>query len=88
MANKVENDKGFLVIATTSEECFSWGGIEVCDHCGCLSNGGYLIAVLNHWCCQTCYNEWLEDAIVYQEDKIFEKRIYNRYAKNLNLETV
>lgn len=88
MANKIENKNGFLIIETTAEETWRWGGIEICDCCGQKADKGYLIAVLNSWYCWDCYDEWLNDAIVYPSDRSIEKRIYNRYARNFDLDTV
>ena len=85
MAYKVENPKGFKVINTTAVECLKWGGFGVCDHCNQSSNEGRFIAVLNHWVCPECFDKLLKRAVVYEEDKPYETKVFNRYAKLLGL---
>ena len=40
---------------------------------------GYLIPVLNHYYCEKCYNEWVESAEYYEEDRWFEERKIEYY---------
>lgn len=88
MAQKKENEKGFLVLETSAAETAEWDGLPICDDCGANAPKGYLIAVLNHWYCQECYDRWYEEAIHYEGDKTFEKRTYNNYAKLLKIEPI
>ncbi len=79
MAKIVENKKKFIVFETSLDECLSWGGIGVCDHCNKKASTGYLVAVLNHWVCKECYDNWLINAINYPEDRPYEKKTAERY---------
>jgi hypothetical protein len=87
MAVIVDNPKGFKVIETSMTECFNWGGMAVCDSCNESSNKGYLIAVLNAWYCPECYNEWLNEAVRYEEDVVYENTTFNSFRRILNIET-
>lgn len=87
MAKIVDNPKGFKVIETSMTECISMGGMAICDSCNQCSVKGYLIAVLNHWMCPECYNEWLEEAVWYEEDVVYENRTFNNYKRILKIDT-
>ena len=86
MAKVIVNPKGFKVIKTTMSECLTWGGMAICDHCNQSAREGYFVAVLNHWVCPECYKEWYNSAKVYQEDKHYEKLVFNRYCKLLKID--
>lgn len=86
MAHIIYNPKGFKVIACSAAECFTaFGGYGICDQCNSASATGYYVAVLNHWLCQKCYEEWSERAINYPEDATFEQRNYDYYKTKLHL---
>jgi len=85
MAQQIQNPKGFKVISTTATECLKWGGMAICDHCNNAASIGYFVAVLNHWVCPECFDKWLKRAVVYEEDKSYENKVFNRYAKLLGL---
>lgn len=81
---KVENEKGFLVIEMSLEEARKLGfGIQegcICMHCnGIIEEPIYYIAVLNDTMCKECFDKWYEQAINYPEDRIVEKRLFERY---------
>lgn len=86
MAKVIVNPKGFKVIKTTMSECLTWGGMAICDHCNHSAREGYFVAVLNHWVCPECYKEWYNSAKVYEEDKHYEKLVFNRYCKLLKID--
>ena len=86
MAVIVDNPKGFKVIETPMTECIDMGGMAVCDSCNECSENGYLIAVLNAWYCPECYNEWLNEAVRYEEDVVYENRTFNSFKRILNIE--
>ena len=77
MAKKVENDKRFLVLEVTAEELKKVGGLGICDECNQFAESGYYVAVLNHYMCQKCYNEFMSRAINYPEDAEIEIRNYD-----------
>lgn len=86
MAKKVENEKGFLVIEVSSTEYIEKiGGMAICDSCNEDSFIGYYIAVLNHWVCPKCYQEWIERAKRYPEDIRIEERNFDYYSKLLEI---
>ena len=97
MAVRVENKKGFLVIAMTISEAIhdcNFGATNtkraecylICDNCNKLLHPiVYYIAVLNRLLCAKCYKEWYANATRYNEDIPYEERYFNKYAKKLNL---
>ena len=98
MAKQVIGKKGHLCIEMTMDEALhkcEFGApileLGVCDNCNNeLFNDDeelvYYIAVLNMLFCKDCYNDYIENAPYYEEDKEYEKNNYNYYAKILNLE--
>lgn len=86
MAHKVNNSKGFLVAEVSLTECVEkLGGYGICDSCNGTSEKGYYVAALNHWVCPKCYNEWMQRAKNYEEDKPIEKRNFDYYSKILGI---
>lgn len=90
MASIVENDKGFKVIALSPFEAvdLGWGhgGDFICMNCNELINGElYYIAVLNDVMDEDCFEEWLERATYYSDDKPFEDMNFSYYAERLGL---
>ena len=79
MAKKFINEKGFTVYEMTGAETMEFGGYGICDYCNEGAAKGYLIPVLNHYYCEECYNEWVESAEYYEEDRWFEKRKIEYY---------
>lgn len=89
MAKIVESGK-FLVIECTAGELMKAAGttICICDWCGRAylpSDKGYYIAVLNHWYCKKCYEEWYASAEWYPEDADVERRNFDFYAPRLGI---
>lgn len=66
---------GLIAYRTTVEEMASIGSPGICDEC-CSKphDGGYLVPVLNHWMCESCFNEWKEHAKFYPQDVPIELR--------------
>lgn len=80
MAYIYNNKKGFKVIRTENRlEVLMLGGIGVCDWCNDTSKTGYLVAVLNHWYCDECFQEWYKRAVFFDEDTLIETKNYNRF---------
>lgn len=87
MARKVENSKGFLVIAMTPKEAREichFG--DICDHCAepyFKEEEVYYVPVLNLLFCRDCYEEWYnrKDTQLFPEDKKYELRYYIYYLK-------
>ena len=79
MSIKFINEKGFTVYEMTGVETMEFGGYGICDYCNRAALKGYLIPVLNHYYCEKCYNNWLERAEYYEEDRWFEERKIEYY---------
>ena len=99
MANRIKNDKGFLVIEMTPDEAINvcnFGVYDntdkhtylICDICNKLLNFEeqvYYIAVLNYLVDKDCYNDWVSRAKRYTEDISYEEHLFNMYATKLAL---
>lgn len=62
--------------------------ICICDWCGKThlpSDKGCYIAVLNHWYCQECFEEWVERATWYAEDADVERKNFEFYAPRFGI---
>lgn len=98
MAKQIKGKNGHLCIEMTMDEAFykcefgiPFHGIAVCDNCNTeltfnQEESVYYIAVLNMLYCKDCFDDYIENAPYYEEDKDFEIEHYNHYAKILNLE--
>ena len=99
MANRVKNDKGFLIIEMTPDEAINicnFGAYDatdrqvylVCDSCNKLLNFEervYYIPVLGSLVDKDCYNDWIAYAKRYDEDISYEENLFNKYAIRLAL---
>ncbi len=85
MAQIIENSKGFKIISTSMSEALNFGGLAICDTCNQASFKGYIVCVLNRWCCENCYEEWNDRAIYYTEDSDFESMKFEYFKKLLNI---
>lgn len=85
MAKVIENTKGFKVVELSLTELNQIGGYGICDWCNSSSFTGYYIAVLNHWYCPKCYEEWLKRATYYAEDAMIEERNFASIKAIFNL---
>lgn len=98
MAKQIKGKNGHLCIemsmAAAIDICefgVPYDGIAVCDNCNTeltydQEEHVYYIAVLNMLYCKDCFDDYIENAPYYEEDKDFEIDHYNYYAKMLNLE--
>lgn len=77
---KYKNRVGWTVYSISAGECFSFGGLAICDDCNTFCpEGGYLVPVLNHFMCPHCFHEWNERCKFYSEDVDFENSIIKYY---------
>lgn len=83
---RIENDKGFIIFEIDAYETMKFGGCGICDDCNSLTDSGYLIPVLNHYYCKSCYEEWYKDATNHKEDRWFEELTAKYYIKKVGLE--
>jgi hypothetical protein len=82
MNQEIFNKKGFLIFKILSDEIKSIGGYGICDWCNSTPQEGYYIAVLNHWYCEKCYQDWIKKAKYYPEDAPIElKNLSNMILK-------
>lgn len=100
MAKQIIGKNGHLCIEMTIDEAFDkceFGDPElkllICDNCNDQifddeEESIYYIAVLNMLFCKDCFDDYIENAPYYEEDKDYEKNHYNYYAKLLNIETL
>lgn len=100
MAKQIKGKNGHLCIEMTMTEAIDQCefGIPsnreaVCDTCNQILFEGqdepvYYIAVLNMLFCKDCFDDYIENAPYYEEDKDFEINNYNYYAKLLNLDLI
>lgn len=58
--------------------------LGICDSCCSSMKNGYLIPILNRVYCEKCFNEWVEIAKFYEEDKAYEEEKTIIYLKRLN----
>lgn len=96
MANRLINNKGFLIIEMTFDEAkyichFGYGNAIYCDSCNKTLNKDncdkiYFIAVLAYACCKSCCDNFIKTATHYEEDVEHEVSKYNYFARLLNLE--
>lgn len=87
MARKVEFKKFLIIECTVREMYVACGSPGICDFCGDSSSEGYYIAVLNHWYCPECFEEWKQRARYYPQDAVVERRNYAYYASRLGLKS-
>lgn len=67
---------GLVVYEAKAIDTEALGGAGICDHCNFYSDKGFLIAILNHYVCKECYEEWDKQSTYYPEDKpIEDKRV-------------
>lgn len=83
---KIKSKCGYIVYEATAFETMRLGGIGVCDECNTASLNGYLVPVLNHYMCPSCYEEWNERAVYYPEDIPHEERVAEYYEKMIPTE--
>ena len=81
---KFKNRVGWTVYKITADECYSFGGMSICDDCGKFQpEGGYLVPVLNHFMCSDCFNDWNSRCKFYPSDIDFENSIIMYYENIL-----
>ena len=81
---KFKNKVGWTVYRISAAECYSFGGLAICDDCNTFCpKGGYLVPVLNHFMCDKCYNDWNNRCKFYPEDLDFENSIIKYYENIL-----
>lgn len=96
MAQLYKNNKDFLVIEMSHTEATNicdfgfrdsrFHSIVICDTCcDVIKNPVYYVAILNRVLCEDCLNDFIKNYDKPKEDKEYEAKHYNYYAKVLNL---
>lgn len=85
MSKKIEyTDKGYSYIKFVPEDCFKWGGGCICDSCGESmekEDNIYLVWVLHGALCESCFKEWCNRSIRYEDDIQMQKECDTKYYK-------
>lgn len=68
----INNDKKFYILKIHRITLLYIDSPGICDSCNSTPAKGYYIAVLNHWYCQACYDEWYKYAKNYPSDREYE----------------
>ncbi|MBD5239582.1 MAG: demethylase [Bacteroidales bacterium] len=89
MAKQIERGR-FLLIECTAGELMDAVGSDICicDWCGrpfAPSEKGVYIAVLNHWYCMNCFNDWFNRSTYYPEDADVERKNFEFYAPRFGI---
>lgn len=85
--NKLPN--GLIYYKTTTTEIRSIGGRCICDECGKFQpDGGFLVPVLNHWQCKSCFDDWKSCCRHYPEDDDYEEVVCRMYEKRIPCTTL
>ena len=80
--DKFKVECGWTVYQCSSDENALFGGFGICDDCGTFSKIGYLVPVLNHYMCSTCFLDWSKRCKFYSSDVDFERH-YIRYYESI-----
>lgn len=85
-----KTSRGFTYLPVTQDDCFSWGGFAICDHCNTPFEHGYLVFILNSAVCPNCMTDWLERQDHYSDEDIREDLAFQEayqdewYAYHIN----
>ena len=101
MAQRYNNDKGFLIIEMDCLEASMICNFGIdkgrlakiihCDNCNIEVDAFedvYYFAVLNRLICKECCDDIIDNLEKHSEDAEYEKSRYNYYAEKLKLEKV
>lgn len=85
MKKNIFPSNGHVFYGVTSSELSNILGLGICDECGTFAEQGYLIPILNHYQCPSCFiNCHLHTCKkVYLDDLPIEKRYINFYEKHI-----
>jgi hypothetical protein len=71
---QTDHHTGYTYLPVSYYHVLNWGGLGLCDDCNTpLTDGGYLVFVLNRCLCPQCFHEWLARAISYEEDLQYQQ---------------
>ncbi len=86
---EASNNCGFGIDFVDKETGLLYDHKIVCDTCNnSVTDNVYYVAVINRALCKECCDDFIENIDRSPEDIPYEKRHYNYYAKELNLEEV
>ena len=77
---RIEKTKqGYMYAKVTTEDCFNWGGMSVCDTCNEMFEEGYLVFVLGRCICPKCFKEFASSTKAYEEDLLLQEENYESW---------
>ena len=79
---KFKMECGLIAYRASATETYEFGGAGICDECGEFAPHGFLVPVLNHYQCESCFQEFNARAIAYPEDAEIEKRYASWFEQN------
>ena len=83
------NNCGFGIDFVDKETGLVYDHKLICDTCNnSVTDNVYYVAVINRALCKECCDDFIKNIDRSPEDIPYEKRHYNYYAKELNLEEV
>jgi hypothetical protein len=77
---------GYVAYVVTIEELANIGGFGICDECNEFALSGYLVPVLNHYMCQSCFEKFDSRANYYKEDIPIENKNAEYYESRIPLD--
>lgn len=65
-----KTDLGYYTLPMKGIDTFRLAGAAICDWCNGfdIEAPGQYIAVLSHWYCQSCFEQWYNNATYYPDD--------------------
>ena len=86
---EASNICGFGIDFVDNETGLVFDHILNCDTCANrITDNVYYVAAINHALCKDCCDDFIKGYDKHPEDTSYEKRHYNYYAKEFNLELV
>lgn len=85
MAKKKQHGEFLVIECSASEMYTAVGSPGICDMCGCYPARGYYVAALNQWICESCFNEFISNAVFYPEDADVQRRNFDFYSHRFGI---
>lgn len=71
---KFKSKAGWIIYSATAEDTKKLGGLGICDACDNFSDKCFLVAILNSYLCNECFDQWDKASMYYPEDEPIERR--------------
>lgn len=82
---KTTTKAGHIAYSVAAAETAKLGGLGICDECNEYAPTGFLVPVLNHYMCPSCFKYWCSVARYYPEDRPVEARNAKYYEAVIGL---